>query len=108
MEKTLPTKAAIDSKQVAQQTIFTVLFTISFAHLLNDMLQSVIPSVYPIIKQKFNLSFSQIGMITFTYQLTASLLQPFVGVYTDKHPKPFSLAIGMGFTLAGLFCVAYA
>lgn len=108
MEQTLSPKPAIDKKQVAQQTIFSILFTISFAHLLNDMLQSVIPSVYPIIKQKFNLTFSQIGMITFTYQLTASLLQPFVGFYTDKKPQPYSLAIGMGFTLAGLFSVAYA
>lgn len=94
--------ATIDTKDLVQKTVFSILFTISFTHLLNDMMQSVIPAIYPLIKQNFKLSFTQIGMITFTFQLTASLLQPFVGFYTDKKPRPYSLAIAMAFTLAGL------
>jgi MFS transporter, FSR family, fosmidomycin resistance protein len=98
----------VDVKAFAQQTVFSILFTISFTHLLNDLLQAVIPAVYPVFKSKFHLTFSQIGLITLTYQLTASLLQPFVGMYTDKKPRPYSLAIGMGFTLLGLLAVAFA
>lgn len=96
------------TKQLAQETVFNILFTISFAHLLNDMLQAVVPSVYPIIKDKFHLTFTEVGLITLTYQLTASLLQPFVGFYTDRKPRPYSLAIGMGFTLLGLLAVSFA
>lgn len=106
MEKTL-SKSAITKTAVAV-TVFPILFTISFTHLLNDMLQSVIPAVYPMIKDRFKLSFTQIGLITFTFQLTASLLQPFVGFYTDRRPKPYSLAIGMGFTLLGLLSISMA
>ncbi|PTQ94008.1 FSR family fosmidomycin resistance protein-like MFS transporter [Mucilaginibacter yixingensis] len=98
----------IQAKQVAQQTVFAVLFTISFGHFLNDMLQAVVPSVYPMLKDKFHLTFTQIGLITLTYQLTASILQPFVGFYTDRKPRPYSLAIGMSFTLLGLLAVAFA
>jgi FSR family fosmidomycin resistance protein-like MFS transporter len=96
------------TKAVAEKTVYSILFTISLSHLLNDMLQSVIPSIYPLIKTNFNLSFSDIGLVTLTYQLTASLLQPFIGLYTDKKPKPYSLAIGMGFTLLGLISLALA
>jgi len=99
---------ATESKQFAQQTVFSILFTISFAHLINDMLQSVIPSIYPLIKDRYHLSFTQIGFITFTYQMTASILQPFVGFYTDRKPRPYSLAVGMGFTLIGLLAVSQA
>ena len=95
-------------KALVNATVFPILFTISFAHLLNDMLQSVIPSIYPLIKSNLHLTFSQIGLITFTFQITASLLQPFVGQYTDKFPKPYSLAIGMGFTLTGLIVLSMA
>lgn len=91
-----------------QKTVFSILFTISFTHLLNDMMQSVIPAVYPLIKNEFSLSFTQIGQITLTFQLTASLLQPFVGLYTDKRPLPMSLAIGMGFTFLGLLLLSVA
>ncbi|MBL0742683.1 MFS transporter [Chryseolinea lacunae] len=91
-----------------QKTVFPILFTISFTHLLNDMMQSVIPAVYPLLKDQFKLSFTEIGLITLTFQLTASLLQPFVGFYTDKKPLPFSLAIGMSFTLAGLLLLSVA
>ena len=96
------------TKTIAEKTVYSILFTISLSHLLNDMLQSVIPSIYPIIKTSYHLSFSDIGLVTLTYQLSASLLQPFVGMYTDKKPKPYSLPIGMGFTLTGLACLAFA
>ena len=97
---------AADQKDVASRatelTVFPILIAISFSHLLNDSIQSFIPSIYPIFKGAFQLSFTQIGLITFTTQLTGSLLQPIVGVVTDRRPQPFSLAIGMTFTLAGL------
>ena len=80
-------------------TAFGVLAAISFCHFLNDMLQSVIPAVYPILKQTYRLDFRQIGMITLSVQLTASLLQPFSGQYTDHRPTPYSLPVGMGLAL---------
>ena len=85
-----------------------VLAAISFSHFLNDMLQSLIPALYPLLKESFQLSFTQIGLITLTFQLSASLLQPMVGLYTDRHPLPFSLAMGMGSTLAGLLFLSVA
>lgn len=96
------------TKALVSTTVFPILFTISFTHLLNDMMQSVIPAIYPLMKENLQLNFSQIGLITFTFQITASLLQPFVGQYTDKSPKPYSLAIGMGFSLAGLTVLSLA
>ncbi|REG98484.1 MFS transporter [Flavobacterium aquicola] len=87
---------------LVQKTVYSILFSIAFAHLLNDLMQVVIPSTYPLLKEKFNLSFTQIGMITFVFQLTASILQPFVGFYTDKKPKPYSLVFGMVFSVSGL------
>jgi len=89
-------------------TVFRILGAISVCHLLNDMMQSVIPAVYPIFKSSYGLDFGQIGLITLTSQLTASLLQPVVGLYTDHRPKPYSLPIGMGFTLLGLLLLAIA
>ncbi|APA84342.1 MFS transporter [Paraburkholderia sprentiae WSM5005] len=91
-----------------QRTVYSVLGAISFSHLLNDMIQSLILAIYPMFKDNFSLSFGQIGLITLTYQITASLLQPLVGSYTDKHPKPYSLPVGMGFTLAGLLLMSVA
>ncbi|EIF30366.1 arabinose efflux permease family protein [Burkholderia sp. Ch1-1] len=91
-----------------QRTVYSVLGAISFSHLLNDMIQSLILAIYPMLKDNFSLSFGQIGLITLTYQITASLLQPLVGIYTDKHPKPYSLPVGMGFTLAGLLLMSVA
>ena len=85
-----------------------VLGAISFCHFLNDMMQSVVPAVYPILKASYRLDFGQIGLITLTSQLTASLLQPVVGLYTDHRPTPYSLSAGMGFTLVGLFLLAMA
>lgn len=95
-------------KTLAEKTVFPVLIALSFTHLLNDTLQSLIPSIYPLVKDTLQLSFSQVGMITFTYQLTASLLQPLVGSYTDKKPLPYSLPVGMCFTLLGLILMAFA
>jgi FSR family fosmidomycin resistance protein-like MFS transporter len=96
------------SRSLAQNTVFTVLYAISFSHLLNDTIQSLIPAIYPVLKDAFRLNFTQIGLITLTFQLTASLLQPVVGFYTDSRPKPYSLPIGMGFTLAGLILLSSA
>lgn len=87
---------------------FQVLGAISFCHLLNDMIQSLLPATYPILKNSFRLDFAQIGLITLTYQITASLLQPVVGFYTDRHPKPYSLAAGMSFSLMGLIVLSAA
>ncbi|HEY5337219.1 MAG TPA: MFS transporter [Rhizomicrobium sp.] len=86
----------------AQTTTFSVLFAISFCHLLNDMMQSLIPAIYPSLKEMFSLSFAQVGLITFVFQCTASLLQPVVGLVSDKRPMPFSLPVGAGFTMIGL------
>ncbi|OCK51936.1 Fosmidomycin resistance protein [Chryseobacterium sp. CBo1] len=88
--------------------VYPILFMISFSHFLNDLIQSTIPSLYPILKGEFRLSFAQIGIITLVFQLTASILQPFVGIYTDKKPNPRSLAIGMGLSMAGLLLLAAA
>jgi len=89
-------------------TVYPILLAISFSHLLNDTIQSLIPSIYPMVKDSYHLSFAQIGIITLTFQLSASLLQPLVGYYTDKKPQPFSLATGMGFSLIGLIVLALA
>ncbi len=89
-------------------TTFSILFAISLAHLLNDAVQSVIPSMYPILKGEFGLTFTQIGIITFVFQMTSSVLQPFVGRYSDKHPSPFALTVGMCISLCGLFLLALA
>ncbi|TVM01029.1 MAG: MFS transporter [Candidatus Brocadia sp. WS118] len=96
------------SKQLRTSTVYTILVGISFSHMLNDMIQSLIPSLYPLLKNSFELSFVQIGLIQLTFQMTASMLQPFVGFYTDKEPQPFSLTIGMTFTLIGLMYVSFA
>jgi len=85
-----------------------VLAAISFCHLLNDMMQSLLPALYPMLKGSYQLSFGQIGLLTFTFQFTASLLQPLIGAYADRKPRPYSLAAGMGFTLTGLVLLAFA
>ncbi|MBP9712732.1 MAG: MFS transporter [Sterolibacterium sp.] len=93
---------------VTQRTAFRILGAISFAHFLNDTMQSLLLASYPLFKSEFNLSFGQIGLITLAYQFSASLLQPLVGSYTDRHPQPFSLVAGMGFTLCGLLLLSMA
>jgi FSR family fosmidomycin resistance protein-like MFS transporter len=92
----------------AGKAVYPILIAISLSHLLNDTLQSIIPAIYPIVKDSFKLNFAQIGLITLTFQLAASIFQPFVGFYTDRKPQPFSLAIGMGFTLVGLILLSIA
>ncbi|WP_445611094.1 MFS transporter [Hafnia alvei] len=102
-----PVSDSVTQKPV-NRTSFSILGAISVSHLLNDMIQSLILAIYPILRGEFSLNFAQIGLITLTYQLTASMLQPLIGMYTDKHPKPYSLPIGMGFTLAGLLLLSVA
>lgn len=92
----------------AESATFAILLSLSFCHMLNDMMQSMVPAIYPILKTNYNLDFAQIGLITLAFQFTASMLQPLVGLYTDKHPKPYSLPIGMGFTLVGLVLMSMA
>lgn len=106
--KTTTVTASIETRDTAQTTVYSILFSICFAHLLNDLLQAVIPAMYPVLKANYALTFTQVGLITFTYQVTASLLQPFVGIYTDKHPKPYSLAFGMLFSLGGIIMLSQA
>jgi FSR family fosmidomycin resistance protein-like MFS transporter len=98
-------QAATDA---AQNTVLKVLMALSFAHLINDTLQALLPAIYPLLKSSYDLSFTQIGLITLTYQVTGSLLQPLVGFYTDRRPKPYSLPIGMGVTLVGLVVLSQA
>lgn len=89
-------------------TVYPMLIICSISHFLNDMIQSVIPAVYPIVKDKFGFSFAQIGLITLVFQMTSSILQPFTGLYADRHPRPYALSVGMCFTLAGLLLLAFA
>ena len=95
-------------KVVGSKTVYSVLAAISVCHLLNDLMQSLIPAIYPILRSAFQLDFAQIGLITLTNQITASVLQPFVGMYTDRRPLPYSLSCGMSFTLTGLLVLAKA
>ena len=106
MHKTVP--ASHSARGVATATAMPILLALSLAHFLNDLMQSLVPAIYPIIKESHGLTFGQIGMITFTFQITASLFQPAVGFYTDKKPQPYSLAVGMAFTLVGLILLAHA
>ena len=92
----------------AEKTVFVVLAAISFSHLLNDMMQSLLPALYPMLATNYGLDFGQVGLITFVFQLTASILQPAIGLYTDRKPQPFSLPIGMAFTLVGLIVLSVA
>lgn len=100
--------ASPESPSASSETALRILFAISAGHLLNDVVQSLLPALYPLLKESLQLSFAQIGLITLAFQLTASLLQPVVGLLTDRHPQPYSLAAGMVFTLAGLLVLALA
>ncbi|HEY5081080.1 MAG TPA: MFS transporter [Bauldia sp.] len=91
-----------------ETTVFAILLAISVSHLLNDTIQSLLPAIYPVLKDSFALSFAQIGLITFVFQVTASLLQPLVGSFTDRRPMPYSLTIGMGASLCGLLLLSVA
>jgi len=92
----------------AERLAVPILAAISVSHLLNDLMQSLLPAIYPILKSSFHLDFGQIGLLTLTFQCTASLLQPLVGTFTDRRPQPFSLVAGMGFTLVGLLTLSQA
>ncbi len=92
----------------AKDTVFALLFAISFSHMLNDTIQALLPAIYPVLKESYGLTFAQLGLITLTFQITASLLQPLVGYITDKHPLPYSLPVGMGLTLIGLLALSQA
>ena len=94
--------------EAATKAVFPILLSISFCHLLNDTVQSLIPAIYPLLKDSFHLNYGQVGRIALTLQLTASLLQPVVGLYTDRRPQPYSLAVGMGITMVGLLAFAMA
>ncbi len=98
--------ATLSPARATGQTTFSILAAISFCHLLNDMMQSLLPALYPMLKSSYALSFGQIGLLTFVYQITASLLQPVIGTFTDRSPRPYSLSIGMGFSLVGLLLLA--
>ena len=102
-----PSKREEKSAAVARTTAYAIIFSVSFSHLLNDSIQSLIPSLYPILRNSFDLSYAQIGLITFTFQITASILPPVVGTYTDRHPQPFSLAAGMCISLLGLILISF-
>lgn len=93
---------------MVEGTVYSMLVICSISHFLNDMIQSIIPAIYPIMKDKFNYSFAQIGIITLVFQMTSSILQPFTGFYADKHPRPYALSVGMCFTLIGLLQLAFA
>lgn len=93
---------------MTEGTMYSMLVICGISHFLNDMIQSIIPSIYPIIKDKFDFSFAQIGIITLVFQMTSSILQPFTGLYADRHPRPYALSIGMCFTLTGLLMLAFA
>jgi FSR family fosmidomycin resistance protein-like MFS transporter len=100
--------AAAIVQPAAGRAVLGVLGAVSFSHFLNDLIQSLLPSIYPMLKSSYALDFGQIGLLTFTYQITASLLQPLVGAYTDRRPLPYSLPVGMGFTLCGLLLLSQA
>src|SRR5262245_34787608 len=107
----MSTKAAIAAPTIAadpRASAFGILFALSFSHLLNDSIQALIPALYPLLKQSFGLTFTQIGLITLTFQTAGSVFQPVVGLYTDRNPKPYSLVAGMGLTLCGLVFLALA
>ncbi|RZG68771.1 MFS transporter [Acinetobacter bouvetii] len=99
-------EAAINEQP--QGMIITVVGAVAVAHLLNDLIQAVLPAIYPMLKTNFSLSFAQVGLISLVYQITASLLQPWIGLYTDKHPKPYLLPLGMVVTFSGILLLAFS
>ena len=101
-------KSLLGNHRKMEGTAFAILAIIGLSHFLNDMIQSVVPSIYPILKEQFGFTFAQIGLITLVFQMTSSILQPFTGLYADKHPRPYALSTGMCFTLVGLLMLAFA
>src|SRR5690349_5602653 len=104
----MTTTTSAGARTAQTGTVLQILFSVAFVHLLNDCVQAALPAIYPLLKQEFALSFAQVGLITLTFQCTASLLQPWIGLYTDKRPIPFLLPIGMCVTLAGVGLLATA
>ena len=108
-ETTTPDDADLRTTQPATMAgTLPIVMAVSFAHLLNDLMQSLLPAIYPIIKTSYNLDFAQIGLITLAFQMTASVLQPFVGFYTDARPQPYSMVLAMALILSGLLAIASA
>lgn len=105
---TTSTSSCKGHNKAMEGTIFGILVIISISHFLNDMIQSIVPAIYPIIKDKFGFTFAQIGLITFVFQMASSILQPFTGLYADKHPRPYALSLGFCLTLIGLLSLAFA
>ena len=112
MTSSMPLKDDVQENSTAyiqpQGLIIKVVGAVAIAHLLNDLIQAVLPAIYPMLKDNFVLSFTQVGLISLVYQITASLLQPWIGLYTDKHPKPYLLPMGMGVTLIGILLLAFS
>ncbi|AXQ21560.1 MFS transporter [Acinetobacter wuhouensis] len=98
----------LDDQNKKQTMVVSIICAVAFAHLLNDLIQASLPAIYPLLKTNFSLSFTQVGLISLVYQITASLLQPWIGLYTDKHPKPYLLPMGMVVTLLGIGLLAIA
>jgi MFS transporter, FSR family, fosmidomycin resistance protein len=92
----------------ADRTVFVILGAVTFCHLLNDVMQALLPAIYPMLKSGFALSFGEIGLLTLIFQVTASLLQPMIGLYTDRKPQPYSLPLGMACSLLGIVTLAFA
>src|SRR5437667_9725766 len=107
-ETNLTSNQAAARAETGGKTVFKILLAISFCHFLNATVQSLLPAIYPILRTSFHLNLGQIGLIALTSQVTASLLQPLVGLYTDRRPQPYSLAVGMGITLIGLLAFSMA
>src|SRR5690625_2519758 len=101
-------EAAAATRPGIPETVFPIIAAISFAHLLNDLMQSLLPAIYPMLKDEHGLTFVQVGLLTLTFQFSASLLQPVIGIVADRRPLPFSMAVGMGSTLVGLLLLARA
>ncbi|MBT9572604.1 MAG: MFS transporter, partial [Pseudomonas umsongensis] len=97
-----PATAAASAPSQSSPLVMRIIGAVALAHLINDLIQSVLPSIYPMLKANYGLTFTQVGLITLTFQLTASLLQPWIGFYTDRHPKPWLLPAGMVCTLIGI------
>lgn len=106
--ESIPAQPLAPAEFDATKTVVPIIGAVSFVHLLNDLIQSILPSIYPLLKEDFALSFTQIGLITLAFQIAASMFQPAIGLYTDKHPKPYLLPSGMLFTLCGLVLLALA
>src|SRR6266568_4476593 len=107
-ETNLTAIGAAAPTDTGEKTVFKILLTISFCHLLNDTIQSLMPPIYPLLQKTFHFNYWQVGRIALASQMTASILQPLVGLYTDRRPKPYSLAVGMGITMIGLLAFAMA